>query len=31
MEEAVREKLYKGWLQAVKRTMGWEKEDEGLC
>jgi glycerol kinase len=27
MEEAVREKLYKGWLQAVKRTMGWEKED----
>ena len=27
MDEALREKLYKGWLKAVKRTMGWEKED----
>jgi glycerol kinase len=27
MDEVLREKLYKGWLKAVKRTMGWEKEE----
>jgi glycerol kinase len=27
MDEGLREKLYKGWLKAVKRTMGWEKEE----
>ena len=27
MDEGLREKLYKGWLKAVKRTMGWEKDD----
>lgn len=26
MEKHQREKLYKGWQKAVKRTMGWEKE-----
>ena len=26
MEKAKREKLYKGWQKAVKRTMDWEKE-----
>lgn len=28
MEEAVRNKLYKGWKKAVNRTMEWEKEEE---
>ncbi len=27
MEAAEREKRYKGWKKAVKRTMGWESED----
>ncbi len=27
MEEQLKEKLYKGWQKAVKRTMDWEKED----
>lgn len=27
MEESQRSKLYKGWQKAVKRTMGWAKED----
>ncbi|GAX88465.1 glycerol kinase GlpK [Effusibacillus lacus] len=28
MEEATREKLYKGWKKAVKRTMDWEKDED---
>ena len=27
MEATTREKLYKGWLKAVERTMNWDKED----
>ncbi len=27
MKKAKREELYKGWQKAVKRTMGWEKDD----
>ena len=27
MEEEKREKLYRGWIKAVKRAMEWEKED----
>jgi len=27
MEESQRSKLYKGWQKAVKRTMGWTRED----
>lgn len=27
MDNAVRSKLYKGWQKAVKRTMGWSKDD----
>lgn len=27
MEATTREKLYKGWLKAVRRTMHWDKED----
>ena len=26
MDSATRDKLYRGWLKAVKRTMGWERE-----
>lgn len=28
MDEQTRVKLYKGWNKAVKRTMGWDQEDE---
>lgn len=28
MEEESRNKLYKGWKKAVKRTLEWEKDDE---
>lgn len=27
MDDAVRSKLYKGWQKAVKRTMGWSKDE----
>ena len=27
MSSSVREKLYRGWQKAVKRTMGWGKEE----
>ena len=27
MESSERDRFYKGWQKAVKRTMGWEKED----
>jgi glycerol kinase len=27
MSAAERNKLYRGWQKAVKRTMGWEKEE----
>ncbi|WP_166240671.1 glycerol kinase GlpK [Paenibacillus turpanensis] len=28
MEQATRDKLYKGWKKAVKRTMQWEKDED---